>query len=341
LNKKNFQIWRPELRRAVMKVQPEYFSWPLERREQYSASFPDEDREQFEAALQSELFGGSSSAEAKEAADHLADDELQLWNETILPFFGIGEDCFYLNEWFASDKTILEFTTLRDFDEYDYRFQEEARKNDDADYPGKPYRGSLYLNWARLFVDGKFTYATLSMAAGYLYSQLSNEALDLIEQRIPHRHVPGRNHGKTEGDNWQWDMRVDASGEEGILEELERITWKYLYERWDALLTSYDDSAVAGAYLLDESKPPEHNWHVVFTDKRALESIRLRNFLMDCRRLEHPSIELESVLEAERVNLLHFVDEQLAEIRRTWDPKVARLRKRRKVMVAKGAFDKL
>jgi hypothetical protein len=35
------------------------------------------------------------------------------------------------------------------------------------------------------------------------------------------------------------------------------------------------------------------------------------------------------------------VDEQLADVRRTYDPKVARLAKRRKVMVMKGAFDKL
>lgn len=29
------QFWSPELRRAMMKVHPEYFSWPLERRERY------------------------------------------------------------------------------------------------------------------------------------------------------------------------------------------------------------------------------------------------------------------------------------------------------------------
>ena len=39
--------------------------------------------------------------------------------------------------------------------------------------------------------------------------------------------------------------------------------------------------------------------------------------------------------------LATFVDEQLADVRRTYDPKVARLVERRKVMVMKGAFDKL
>ncbi len=76
------------------------------------------------------------------------------------------------------------------------------RNEEDPGYSGKPYRGSLYLNWARLIVDGRFAYATLSMAAGYLYAELQNAASELIEQHIPHRYVPGRNHGKAEGESW-------------------------------------------------------------------------------------------------------------------------------------------
>lgn len=46
-------------------------------------------------------------------------------------------------------------------------------------------------------------------------------------------------------------------------------------------------------------------------------------------------------LETERSAVAAFIDEQLAEVRRTYDPKVTRLAKRRKVRVVKGAFDKL
>lgn len=335
MNQKDFQSWRPELRRAVMKVQPDYFRWPIERQEHYSLTMPNENHARFDEALLSELFGRT------EATDHLSPDEQQVWNEAILPFFGIGDDCFFLNEWFGDDRTILDFATLGAFDEDDFRFQEDSRKKDDASYAGKPYRGSLYLNWARLFVDGKFTYATLSMAAGYIYSRLDGDAYDLIEQRIPHRHVPGQNHGKTEDDNWQWDMRVDANGEEGILEELQQRTWRYLYERWDSLLTTYGLAANPGIYLLDESQPPENNVHIIFTDTRALFSVHLRSFLRDCRALERPAVEIEPVLEAERANLIRFIDEQLAEVRRTYDPKVTRLKKHRKIMVRKDAFDGL
>jgi hypothetical protein len=57
--------------------------------------------------------------------------------------------------------------------------------------------------------------------------------------------------------------------------------------------------------------------------------------------MERPANEMEDALEKECAVLAAFVDEQLADVRRTYDPKVARLAKRRKVMVMKGAFDEL
>ena len=201
------RFWSPELRRAMMKVRPEYFSWSTERRERYGVAIPEEDGAFLDEALLAELFGKTyaTRVEAAAAAGCLSLAEQNRWNETVLPLQGIGEDCFYLNESFAENKTILDFDTIRAFDEDDYRFQEAARKKEDPDYAGKPYRGSLYLNWARLYLDERFTYATLCMAAGYIYAQLAGVARDLLEKCIPHRHVPGRHHGKIKGDQWQWD----------------------------------------------------------------------------------------------------------------------------------------
>jgi hypothetical protein len=326
-----------------MKARPEFFAWPVEQQERWGLAMPEKDRSCFEEALLAELFGRvyATQTEAAAAADQLPLDEQNLWNEVVLPLHGIGDDCFFLNESFPDNENFLDFETVRDFDEDSYRFQEKMRKEEDPDYSGKPYRGSLYLNWARLIVDGRFTYANLSMAAGYLYAGLQNTASELIEQHIPHRYVPGRNHGKVEGESWEWDLRLEANGEEGILAELRRRVWNYELERWEALLTSYDDSPLSGVYLMDESDENETELHFVFTDKRALSAVRFRSFLRDCRRMERPANDIEDALEKECAVLAAFVDEQLADVRRTYDPKVARLAKRRKVMVMKGAFDKL
>jgi len=323
-----------------MKARPEFFGWTSERQELWRISMPADDRACFEEALLEELFGRTfaTRADAVEAVDQLSLAEQNLWNETVLPLHGLGEDCFFLNEVFEDRKAKLDFETVRDYDESDYLFQESVRKEEDPGYSGRPYRGSLYLSWARLFVDGRFTYATLTMAAGYVYAQLHDAASDLIEQRIPHRYVPGPNHGRVEGECWEWDMRLDADGQEGILKELERRVWRYERDRWDALLSDYDDSGVAGVYLLDESEDDEAGLHVVFTDKRALSAVRFRSFMRDCRAIERPASEIEGRLEPERAAIAAFIEEQYTEIRRTFDPKVTRLEKRNKIMVNKDAF---
>ncbi len=326
-----------------MKVRPEYFSWPPEQRERYGVAIPAPDRAALDAALLAELFGRTfaTQQEAVDAADHIPLDERNRWNELILPLTGIGKDHFFLNEWFAEGKSILDYDTVRDFDEADYRFQEEARKEEDSAYVGKPYRGSLYLNWARLYVDGRFNYATLSMAAGYIYAQLGGAAHDLLEERIPHRFVPGKNHGRIEGDDFRWDLRVDANGQEGILEELRQRIWGYEESRWDALLSVWDESARSGVYLLDESHSEEANLHFVFTDKESLAAARFRSFLRDSRAMHRSSKELEGAVDEEKSALARFVEDQHADVMRTYDPKLSRLKKRRKVVVRKGAFDDL
>lgn len=343
MSKPSLDLWRPELRRAMMKVRPEYFAWPIERQERYGVAMPEADRAHLDAALLAELFGYrfAGMEEAAAAADHLSIAERNVWNQAVLPLEGIGENCFYLNEYFAEGETILDFDTVQDFDEDDYRFQEEARKKDDPGYTGKPYRGSLYLNWARLSVDGRFTYANLSMAAGYIYAKLENAAHELLEECIPHRYVPGRNHGKVEGGQWQWDLRVEANGQEGVLEELQRRVWRYDQARYDALLTACHSAGRGGVYLLDESEPPEANLHVVFTDRKALEAVRFHSFLRDCRAIERSAEELHGAVDEERTALVRLVDEQHADVLRNYDPKVARFSRRRKVMVNKDAFDSL
>jgi hypothetical protein len=334
--------WSPQLRRAIMRARPEYFSWSAERQEHYGVNIPEEDHTALHAALAQELFGrGFAMPEQADAGDSLSNDERNRLNEAILPLTGIGEDSFWFNEHFAEGKCILDFPTLRAFDEDDHRFQEEMRSRDDSEHVPKPYRGGLYCNWARLFVDGKFAYAQLTMAAGYLYSEIEEAAHDLIGARIPHRYVEGPRHGRIEGDSWQWDMRVDAGGQEGVLDELQHRVWDYESRRVEALRSVWDGLGRPGTYILDESHDGETSVHFVFADAQTLSQIRFRTFLRDCRALARPNEELERAVEDERSALARFIDEQHADIVRNFDPAVVRLRHRRKVMIAKGALDDL
>lgn len=342
MTKEPLQGWKPELRRALMKVRPEYFAWPQAQQERYGVAIPTDDRKRLEVALIEELFGHTVPVEqAERHSDRLTFEEQNLWNETILPLTGIGEDHFFLNEHFREGDSILHYQTLRDYDESDYRWQEEYRQKEQADYVPKAYRGYLYLGWARLFVDGQFTYATLSMAAGYLNSISDEHGSDLLEQRIPHQYVPGPHHGEQVGDNTRWDMRISADGQEDVLEELRARMWAYTQARHDALCDDWDARGLNGVYLLDECCHGEHNLHLVFTDKDALSRVRFRSFLRDCRAMCRDTSELQRAIDEEKAALADFIETQHAEVLRDHESGVRHLRKRNKVMIAKDAFDDL
>ena len=325
----------------MMRVRPEFFSWPLEKRERYGASLPEEDKHRLDQALMKELFGARVRSWKSDTSGgkRIPLRELNRWNDAILPLVGIGEDCFYLNEWLGENKTILDFPTLRDYDEDDYRYQENARKQDDPSYESKPYRGSLYLSWARLFVDEKFTYATLSTAAGYLYANIEEVAADVIKERIPHRYVPGKNHGKAKAKNFQWDMRVAADGQEGLLEELQHRVFEHTRARYDDLLTDWDRTNRGGVYWVDTSEPQERNVHFIFTDKNALSAVRFRSFVRDCRGIERRADELNEAVKEQETKLKTFILQQHEDLLQTFDPKVKRLRRRRQILIHKDAFD--
>ena len=106
-----------------------------------------------------------------------------------------------------------------------------------------------------------------------------------IQELIPHRYVPGKNHGKVEGKCYRWDRRLDAGGQEALLDELQHRTWAYTHERYETLLTEWDRHGKAGVYSIDVSEPSENNIHFVFSDTRALGTVRFRFFMKDCRAI--------------------------------------------------------
>jgi len=107
------------------------------------------------------------------------------------------------------------------------------------------------------------------------------------------------------------------------------------------LLTGWDRTNRRGVYLLDCSEPPEVHWHFVFSDARVLSSVRFRSFLRDCRAVERSAEELVREVDTEKAALKRYIEDQHAHIRRTYDPKVRKLHRRRKIVVMKGVFDNL
>lgn len=330
------------LKRAVMRIKPEYFSWSLEAQEQYRVTMPDEDKFRFEQALLKALFRISvkSKEEMNKVFDAFDDEQYLLFNSTILSLTGIGDDHFFLNE-HLGDKTLLDFDTLYDYDYDDYCFQEEARKKDVPGYEMQPYRGTLYHCWARLNIDGAFFYASLSCLAGYLLSFIDESGSGKISELIPHEYVDGPNHGKREAGGFLYDKRIDAGGLEAQLEELQHRFHRYASERHQALADEFDRKGQRRVYLIDRSSACDPQMDFVFSDQTALQAVRFRHFMKDCRKIMGDAKELEILIEQERQAASDYLERMHQDILHNFDPRILKFRKKRKVILADGALKDL
>lgn len=326
------------LRRAIMRVKPEYFAWPVADQERYRVGMPEQDTFRIEQAVVRSLFAlqVETPAQLHAALDTFTPAQYLQFNRTRLPLQGIGEDYFFLNE-YLGDKSLLDFATLYDYDSDDHGYQERVRQNEDSTYTVKPYQGNLFHRWARLFIDGSFYYATLSSAASYLYSRIDDVGYDMMEELIPHTYVDGKEHGKREGKGIRWDKRIDAGGMEAQLEELRDRFWQYLAARYNALLQEFDATAARRVYFRDESKPDDPQMQIVFSDQTALQAVRLRHFVRDCRAMMGDPQELEAWAERECQAVRRFLGQAYQDILQYFDPKVAKLRKKRKIILADRA----
>lgn len=341
-----FTHWSPELRRAVMSVRPDFFGLPSEQRLRYRVDMPDEDRQAIVLALLKA--NGHVDAEKitrRESYDTVPVELKNRINEWLQPLVGIGEDAFSLNESFEAGKSILDSPTLLDYDKNDHAYQEKARSAVDPGYLQRPYAGTLHATWGRCMVGGRLCYLTLSMLALHLEGAMEEAADEEIERLIPHRYVPGPRDGSVEDGLVQLDLRLDAGGQERMLEELQSRVWNFLAKRRDELLIDFRDHPLNATYLVENPFPDveadEQNLLVIFSDPSVLERIRFASFLSDCRALAQPREGLALVEARETKRMIEYVNEQHLELVRTFDPKVVHFRRRRKVMMHPKTFQDL
>lgn len=330
------------LRRAIIRIWPDYFSWPERRQEQRRLQTSREDDFRIRQTVIQSLFG--REARSEEELDALLDsfDEAQylLLNSTLLPLQGIGADSFFLNESLPEGKTLLDFDTLGAYARDDHQFQEQTRKQEDPEHVVRPYRGDLHHRWARLRIDGEFHYAELSSQAQHLTHILDELGCDRIHALIPHEYVDGPDHGKREGAGYLYDKRLDAHGLEGQLRELQRRYHAYLSRRHEELLELIDETAGKCVYLRDRGTEEPH-MDFIFSDETALDAVRFRHFMSDCRHIEGDIRELDALLEHERSSTLAFLEASHRDVMEHFDPTVVPLRKKRKIILADGELKDL
>ncbi len=330
----------PELRQAVMTVCPEYYGWPEAAQECYRANISSEDDKRIRQMLLKSLL--NVEAKDREELDLILDDlsipQLTLLNKTTLPIRGIGQNCFWLNEGFQDGRSLLDFETLYDYDYDDFVFQEASRREHLPSHVSPPYTGSLYFTWARLQVDDAFYYATLSSLAPYVMSQTEDHAYDKIEALIPYRYVPGKDHGAVDkGRGSIFNMQRDANGMEGQLDELQYRYWQYSFDRANELGSLYQQRAFGQVLINETMQDGNPQLDFVFSDTQVLKRVRFKSFMCDCRAIEGDYALVEGLIVEEQNRLTGFLEENYQDIVENYDPKVLKLRKKRKIVITDQA----
>lgn len=329
------QQMQAAFRRAMIAANPAYYSWTPETRERYRLALPDSEEFCIRQAILRDLFDirVNTSEEMTAAFASLDAEQNLIFSSAILPAQGMGDDLFFLNE-YLGEKTLLDYKTVYDYDYDDYCCQMRFCQEDDPNYVIRSYQGELYYCWARLQIDGAFSYAFLCMASSYLHGLLQRIGEYKIEELIPHRYVDGKNHGKREGSSTVWDQRPDANGKEAHLHELKDRYYHYIEGRIEAASNDFDAAARKRVYLVDRSQRFDPHMDFVFTDKDVLQEVRFRHFMADCRQRAGDNRELDAFLARERRSALEFLERNCRDILEHFDPQIARFRRKVKITIS-------
>jgi hypothetical protein len=328
-------------RRALIASDGQYFSWTTKDQERFRATMSDEARRKVQCVLLDSLLDiQCTTAKVDEVWKDVPRSHINLLNWAMLLTTGIGVDYIYLNECMAEGKSLLDFPTLYDYDYADYLFQEKARKKDIPDYKGVDYYAFQHPSWVRLLINEQFYYSTITSLATYALDEIVTVGDETIRQLIPHEHIDGKNHGKREKGGFLWDIEIDAAGQEAQLDELKSRFIAYQQERWLAL-SETNARQLPAVYTRDENWDDDPHWSFIFANEETLKRIRWRYFSTDCESLMARSSAVEALLGEETDRANTWLTKNHQDIQDNFDPKVVKLRKKHRIVIAPSALDDL
>jgi len=328
-------------RKALIAADHNYYSWPEQQQEKFRATMNDVAQSRVEAILLKDLQGIQCTAEkASKTWSELPLSKLDSLNWAKLLTSGIGDDFIFLNESMAENVSLLDFDTLYDYDYKDHLFQERANKKEFKSYEGRDYYALRFSRWARLIINDQFYYATLYSLAGYLTDKIEDKSHDYIQKLIPHEYVEGKENGKQVKGGYRWDMRIEAAGLEKQLDELKSRWHRYTEQRRLELSDEFTHDAPT-VFMEEINKKGELNRNYIFNNGDTLKQIRWRHFLADCEPLLAEFSHVTERAKLELAKAVTFLQAEHEDIMNNFDPKVVKLKKKMKVVVAPGAFDGL
>lgn len=321
----DFDRFPPPLRQALMSVEPAFFGWDASRQDRYRRDMPDAALGQ----LEQKLGAGDGSGDGHGSPGF---DAINKINAMKLRLFGIGADCFWLNEhgsgWYDMD-------TIADLSQDHYQADPEREENK------LPFMGQFYPSWCRYLHHGQLVYATITAFHHYVGDELARLHDDLIDQLIPHRFVKGPKHGKKVDGGYLWNMQCDANGLEGQLDELRARSWNVQNALYLRALGDCDARSSGQVFRVITSDGSEAMTSWIFDGLEAMRGVRLTHFLGDLESRRASRRILAALLAPYRDQAEQRLRQEHEDIMHNWNPELARLKPRRQVVLSNQAASQL
>lgn len=296
----NTDLMSPILRRAILRAQPDFFSWDEAARERFGLDLPDEAEFAIEREVLKSAFGRDfpTSDALRAHVRELDEPELSRFNEILLPLRGVGPNAVWLNEFTRDGSPFDRFATLRDYDESAFDYQVEAHAKE-AEPPVRytgPYRGHLYHVSAWALIERRIAYLTYIGAWHWLEDALIETSSAILKELVPHGHKRDFLDALTPvTGGYLLDREIDAGGKEGLLDELQHRGYARTLALFEETRLRLDGEAAGCCMKLRNDDWGAPSLTYVLTDKTAAGRIRMRNMVEDAEALPDGTAYLQSL----------------------------------------------
>lgn len=337
----NKKLIKSAARKALIAADPGYYAWTPDDQERFRANLDAHTGKKIRKVLLDCLLGIKCPGDDVDRVwDGIPLSKLNALNWAKLLTSGIGEDYIYLNESLAEGKSLLDFTTLYDYDHDDHLFQEQANRRDFPEYKGCEYFACRHPSWVRLLIDDQFYYGTLSSLATFLVDEIDSTGVEYINELIPHEYVHGKEHGKREAGGFLWDLKIDAAGREAHLDELKSRWYANQRERWLELSRQFSAMPPA-VYIQDRDWDDDPHRFFIFRNEETLKTIRWRRFLSDCQPLMADISVVTKLTVREIDRSKSWLNDSYADIMKNFNPDIVKFRKKKKIIMTVQAMKDL
>jgi hypothetical protein len=236
-------------------------------------------------------------------------------SQETLPFYGIGADSFFLNEYFPDEGPRLSgYVTLRDWDEHTHSIQERYAADEGHRADGvKPYEGRLLWDWGRWLDNGRLVYGNLSVASSHMAAYVADYADDLASERYKTTFVEGPENGKRVRGGIRWDM-IETPVANGAKRFASSHIARTAIRFWDARYKKILSESGVWVSVTRTEEDGEINDEVVFSGVEAMSRTRFRHWLEDIAALEDGKAVYEGVLTKEKAlinNMMEIVFDEM------------------------------